>query len=439
MFRFRLTLSHFLGTPFGLVLFSLLFCFNDVYAYTIYDYAYTIDITVGRSKTLSWSHYGVKCNVVVNGFGTEQIAVTPTGSGAIVKAIAKTSGVPLVHIGYVYSGSGGSIGNQYLYHCNINVIELGGVTIPSTLNLTVGDEYDYNPVLNPSNAETDFTWYSSNTNVAEVVDGHLVAKGVGVAQIQCVTHNGKSCICNLTVSDKKIEGLTMPDNPMIITVGQKEKLVYETEPSEVSGFLIDWTTNNPSVVQVTPMGEIIGIASGTAIVTAKTNDGSRLTAYRIVNVEDNSPETKTTLTVKGGVTHSLIHYYKEDEQAKIDLVPEEGWELYTLTFNGEDVTDDVVDNTYITPALSGANSLDVVMKSKSSTTDIDEVQDVHRRISLRTTGNRVEVLNLDQNEMISIYNVEGACEYQGPNHTVTLNPNRVYILRTEKEILKFAL
>lgn len=61
------------------------------------------------------------------------------------------------------------------------------------------------------------------------------------------------------------------------------------------------------------------------------------------------------------------------------------------------------------------------------------------KVFVRKDGNTIEILNLEEGETISIYNINGVCEYLGNNHTVTLNTNNVYILRTKKETLKFAL
>lgn len=151
-----------------------------------------------------------------------------------------------------------------------------------------------------------------------------------------------------------------------------------------------------------------------------------------------APEKEASLAVKGAESHSLTHYYKDGFQARIDLQPEEGWHLYSLIFNGEDVTEDVANNIYTTPALSGANSLEVVMQSDVDT-DVETIGIAYRRISFRKNGNFVEILNLEDGEQISIYNAEGRCEHQGREHTVALDPNNVYILRTQKETLKFTL
>lgn len=151
-----------------------------------------------------------------------------------------------------------------------------------------------------------------------------------------------------------------------------------------------------------------------------------------------APIEETTLTVKGNANCSTVLYYPEGTLAKIDIIPEEGWELYSLTFNGVDVTNDVVKDSYITPYLSGENILEIVMKSQINS-GLDDIDSTQRKISFKKYGNTVEVFGIDETETISIFNANGVCEYEGNNHTVTLNPNNVYILRTRKEALKFAL
>lgn len=151
-----------------------------------------------------------------------------------------------------------------------------------------------------------------------------------------------------------------------------------------------------------------------------------------------APESEASLTIKGAESHSLTHYYKEGSQTRIDLKPEDGWKLYSISFNGEDVTDAVLDGSYITPALTGDNNLEVVMNS-DNTSEVDKVEVAQRKISFRKAGNTIEILNLEEGETISIYNAEGRCEYQGNHHVVSLDSNNVYILRTRRETLKFSL
>ena len=70
---------------------------------------------------------------------------------------------------------------------------------------------------------------------------------------------------------------------------------------------------------------------------------------------------------------------------------------------------------------------------------IDEVPIADGKPQIVINGNIIEIQNLNDAETISIFTTDGACVYQGKNHSVSLAPNKVYVLHTARGILKFAL
>ena len=70
---------------------------------------------------------------------------------------------------------------------------------------------------------------------------------------------------------------------------------------------------------------------------------------------------------------------------------------------------------------------------------IDDIRHDGQDITLRTEGSTLEILNLADNETVSIYTTAGACLYQGTGRLITLTPGSVYILRTPRAAIKFAL
>lgn len=58
-------------------------------------------------------------------------------------------------------------------------------------------------------------------------------------------------------------------------------------------------------------------------------------------------------------------------------------------------------------------------------------------IAVRKSGDTLEILNLEENEPVQIYDFKGVCVYSGTNHTVRLPRNCGYILRAAGQTLKF--
>ncbi len=233
-------------------------------------------------------------------------------------------------------------------------------------------------------------------------------------------------------------------NPLVINIIGEGK-VYNDNVAVASGSVIDEGSVNllilPDDGYYIESATLAGVDVKDRIVNhflsiEDCSNAGVLEVFFAENEEEGEPE-EASLTVNGGDTHSLAHYYTEGTQAKINLKPNTGWELYSLAYNGDDVTNEVDNNTYTTPELYGHdNNLDIVMK-KSQTTGANAAY-AQRRISFRSFGEIVEIFNLEDGENISIYDLEGNCKYQGSNHTVSLTPGNVYILNTNNETLKFS-
>ncbi|MCM1071418.1 MAG: leucine-rich repeat domain-containing protein [Bacteroides sp.] len=144
-----------------------------------------------------------------------------------------------------------------------------------------------------------------------------------------------------------------------------------------------------------------------------------------------------TLCVKGADSHSTVHTYAEGTEARIELRPEDGWSVHALLYNNEDATAELVDNVLVTKPLYGDNQLNVVM-AKDGLTDVNGVTFAKRRIYVISNGDTAEIVNLDDDEEISVYGASGELVYQGSDHSVQLRHNEVYILMTARETLKFA-
>ena len=67
----------------------------------------------------------------------------------------------------------------------------------------LGATISVNANIQPSNADDRITWTSSDTKIAQVYDGVIVAGEVGTAEITASTSNGKTTKCTVTVTEDK--------------------------------------------------------------------------------------------------------------------------------------------------------------------------------------------------------------------------------------------
>jgi len=163
-----------------------------------------VTMTVGETKTLYLpTSVTSKSLTSVNFYSTsiQYVQVTShTMYSVTVKAIKAFSSPVIVRCDYYYYLNGYQAIGAYDFYITVNAKQPQSVSIPSSLSLNVGETATLTPTVTPSDAQTTFTWSTSNVNVAGVTQAGLVtAYGPGTAYITVRTANGKSATCTVTV------------------------------------------------------------------------------------------------------------------------------------------------------------------------------------------------------------------------------------------------
>lgn len=166
----------------------------------------TYRMTVGQTKTLSFSTSRTihASNWISN---SPNIEVLSSGyKYAQIKAVTSwTASSPLiVRCDYYYLIKSGSFSYMakgfedfYIY---VDPIKPTKISIESNRTMEIGASATLTPTLTPSDAETEFTWSSSNTSVATVSAAGVVrAIDVGTADITVKTDNGLTAASEITV------------------------------------------------------------------------------------------------------------------------------------------------------------------------------------------------------------------------------------------------
>ena len=93
-------------------------------------------------------------------------------------------------------------GTTINYNIQVTPIEVTAVTMSrSSYTVAQGSQFDLTCTVSPGNATyKNITWTSSNTSVATVKDGRVVAVSSGNAVITATSVNGKKAQCNVTVT-----------------------------------------------------------------------------------------------------------------------------------------------------------------------------------------------------------------------------------------------
>ncbi|MCR5464773.1 MAG: Ig-like domain-containing protein [Bacteroidales bacterium] len=175
----------------------------------------------------------------------------------------------------------------------------------------------------PKNAsDKRVTWSSSDTGVATIdTKGNVTGVKPGTATITVkTTDGGKTATCEVTVTKKPtpVSGVTVNRTSLTLTIEGSAILVATVSPEDAANKKVVWSSSDESIVKVDQNGEVTAVKTGTAKVTATTEDGGK-TATCTVTVTDKAvPATgvtlnKTTLKLNVGKSEQLAATVKPSD------------------------------------------------------------------------------------------------------------------------------
>lgn len=162
--------------------------------------------------------------------------------------------------------------------CQVNVrnVDPTNVSLSSPSPIYIGQTITLVPELYPDNAQTTFTWSSSNTSVAVVNgSGAVTGKAEGTARITVRTGNNLSASCDVSVYKPVPSSISLNKSSLRLPVGFSEMLTYSVSPSYAI-YTVSWESDAPGVVSVSN-GRVEAKSSGTATIKVTTDNGKTAT------------------------------------------------------------------------------------------------------------------------------------------------------------------
>ncbi len=160
----------------------------------------------------------------------------------------------------------------------------------STLVLTEGKSATLTVTACPCDADDRrVNWSSSNTAVATVNErGKVQAVSAGNAIIYATTVDGSdiTASCNVTVTPNILVSKVEIDRPgTILLVGESLRLSASVTPANALNKTLEWTSDDPTIVTVSPGGIVTALRTGFTLVNATATDGSGCTTFCRVEVK----------------------------------------------------------------------------------------------------------------------------------------------------------
>ena len=183
-------------------------------------------------------------------------------------------------------------------------VNVSSVSLSQTeLNMLVGEKTSISATVSPSNATNkNVTWSSSNSAVADYVNGNIVALGEGNCIIKATSSNGKVAACTVKVEKASVlaESVSFPKEIIYLGVGDSEKYVkLNVLPETLDSY----------------KGTVV--SSNNSIVTANYSQDKNL---KVTFNAKSAGNAKITVTLDGGETAEIdVVVIDPSELVKINL------------------------------------------------------------------------------------------------------------------------
>lgn len=284
------------------------------------------------------------------------------------------------------------------------------------------------------------------------------------------------------ISETSFPGIVYLTSTLYVPLGLKAKYettsgwkefanIVETDnlPSDNYFYTLNLSVSTGGCISVdnntyTNQHEIISIKEGDDLkFTIKANDGYYLKSF-IVNGEDKTKEItnnsliissikqNTTidvtfkalsayLTIKSADNGSIAQEIEKGKAYSFVITPNEGWDIESVSFNGENVTSQLEYNRYTTPAISSDSELNIVYRQQGTINAKSLKSETNVRVS--AAYGKLNVDNDGTNTNLSVYSSSGSIVVSEPigvgTTAIELPTNNIYIVKIGKETFKVSM
>jgi uncharacterized protein YjdB len=175
---------------------------------------------------------------------------------------------------------------------------------PATATLQTGQSIALQAVARDSNGAvvpgTGYTWSSSAPTIASVdAAGMVRSLAVGKVTVTATASTGAAAQAQVDVQAVPIASLSVSPTSFALAPGQNSQAIAvakDASGNALTGRVVTWTSSNPVVANVSPLGVVFALADGSATITASA-EGKTASASVAVKTVVTAPPTGGTATV----------------------------------------------------------------------------------------------------------------------------------------------
>lgn len=184
---------------------------------------------------------------------------------------------------YYNIGSGDVVIDPVFVYSTTAVVPVSGVTVtPAKKVVAAGTStFSFTAVVSPDTATNKtVAWSSGSSSIAAVNSSTgLVTVPSGVAENSTATITATSAADSSKTGSGEVivgtpaTGVSVSPSTANIAVGGTVTLTETVSPAGATLKTVTWSSSNPSVATVNSSGVVTGVFTGTAVITATTDDG----------------------------------------------------------------------------------------------------------------------------------------------------------------------
>ncbi len=271
------------------------------------------------TKTLKWTSSNTKVATI-----DQNGKVTAVAEGETTITATATDG----------SGKKDTASIRVNFNVPKNVSATGIKLNKTSIELDGSSSTQLTAILTPSNTTDNVAWRTSNSEIAQVIDGEVYACNPGTATITAYVVQNPNLKATCTVTVDYITSVEINDSSVQLTAkGATYQLSAKITPANTKHNALSWSSSDTSVATVDQNGKVTAVGNGYATITCKAADTKQpynpdLTSTCSVTVKiPEATPTPTpsqpsniveTVNLAGGETYSS-YLAMEDVNASVNL------------------------------------------------------------------------------------------------------------------------
>ena len=228
-------------------------------------------------------------------------------------------------------------------------IDASSISLSKTsITLTVGEKTNIIATVRPNNTTNKkVTWSSTNSNVAECINGEIYALAEGSCLIKATTTNGITAVCNVQVEKAPVyaESVKFPQSTYCLNIGEEVSPILEISPELLNSYKGTISFSNNNIASATYSNDsnaqlnIVGLCEGETTITITLDGGKQASAKVIVldcskYVKINLPSTPHTVSYFNNASNNIYSTARIDSTQIAFSYPVENTILVTIVIKG---------------------------------------------------------------------------------------------------------